>query len=157
MSEVDGRRPLAAGSNVLRVPADVAQLAAVRAFVREQALLAGADAGAIPDIVQAVDESVTNAIVHGYGGRDGEVEVEVDHAGRSLIVRLRDKATPFDPTLVPPPDTSQPRVTGMGVLLTRELTDAMAYRRTDDGNELTLVKDCIEQEEGDGAEHQRGA
>lgn len=152
MSEVNELPPTPAAGNVLRVPADVEQLAAVRAFIREQAALAGADPAAIPDIVQAVDESVTNAIEHGYAGRDGDVEVAVDQQGRSLIVRLRDRAAPFDPTLVPDPDTTLPLdqrpLGGMGVFLTRALTDAVKYRRTKEGNELTLVKDCIDHEEG---------
>ena len=37
----------------------------------------GADPTLVPDVVQAVDESVTNIIEHGYRGRPGIVEVEV--------------------------------------------------------------------------------
>jgi anti-sigma regulatory factor (Ser/Thr protein kinase) len=45
---------------------------------------------------------------------------------------------------MPDPDTTLPlevrKPTGMGVFLTREMTDEVTYRRTADGNELTLVK-----------------
>ena len=137
---------------MLHVPATVNELANVRQFIRQQAEQAGADPGAVPDIVQAVDELVTNAIVHGYRGRRGTVEIAVDRSGSSLIVRLRDQAPPFDPTLLPAPDTdaplSQRPLGGMGVFLARGLTDSLTYRRTADGNELTLIKECIDQQGG---------
>jgi serine/threonine-protein kinase RsbW len=157
VSELDEREPLARSDKLLRIQADVNELAAVRAFIRKQAQRAGADPDAIADVVQAVDESVANVIVHGYRGAEGEVEVEVERSGASLIVRLRDQARPFDPTLVADPDTSLPLerrpLGGMGVFLTRELTDAVSYRRTEDGNELTLVKESIDQQEGERVEH----
>ena len=130
--------------NILRVPADVSQLAAVRQFIRDQASTAGADGTATDDLVFAVDESVTNTIVHGYRGQDGSIEVEVDKVGNALVVRLRDHAPPFDPTTAPLPDTTLPPEKrppgGMGIYLTRELIDEMTYRQTDTGNELTLVR-----------------
>ncbi len=139
--------------DVLRIPARVTDLAIVRQFIREQARRHGADPEAVPDIVQAVDESVCNVILHGYQGRNGTVEVEVEPSGRTLIVRLRDQARPFDPTLLPAPDTSLPLeerpLGGMGVFLTRELMDAVTYRQTKDGNELTLVKRCINHDGGE--------
>lgn len=154
MSLVDQPEQLPSRSAVMRIPASVTELAAVREFIRRQARAAGADPVAVHDVVQAVDESVTNAIEHGYAGSPGTVEVEVDRAGRSLIVRLRDQAPPFDPTLVSTPDTTLPLehrpLGGMGVFLTRELTDAVTYRRTRDGNELTLVKLCIDSKGGGG-------
>lgn len=154
MSLVDEPEQLPSRAAVLRVPASVTELAAIREFIRRQARAAGAAPRAVHDVVQAVDESVTNAIEHGYAGRPGTVEVEVDRRGRWLVVRLRDQAPPFDPTLLPAPDTALPLAErplgGMGVFLARELTHAMTYRRTVDGNELTLVKECIDSQGGGG-------
>jgi serine/threonine-protein kinase RsbW len=130
--------------NVLRIPADVAQLAVVRQFIRDHAARAGVGSEAMNDMVSAVDESVTNSIVHGYKGKDGSIEVEVETDDGALVVRLRDQAPPFDPTRLPDPDTTLPLESrplhGLGVFLTRELTDDVVYRKTDSGNELTLVK-----------------
>jgi len=142
----------AAGRNVLRIPARVDELANVRRFIRQESLRAGADPHAVSDVVQAVDESVANAILHGYRGDEGTVEIEIDRSGPSLIVRLRDQASPFDPTKLPAPDTTlsldERPLGGMGVFLARELMDAVRYRQTNDGNELTLVKECIKPQEG---------
>lgn len=139
-------------TSAMRFEADLDQLAAVRRFIREQARLAGADPKAVPDIVQAVDESVTNVIEHGYRGGAGAVDVEVEAVGRSLVVRLRDKAPPFDPTRLPDPETGaaleQWPPGGMGVFLARQASDGMTYRRTPHGNELTIVKECIDSRGG---------
>ncbi len=148
--------------NVLRIPAEVSQLALVRQFIRDQAGRAGAGGQATNDIVQAVDESVTNAIVHGYRGSPGLVEVEVTGNGRSLVVRLRDDAPVFDPTSVPTPDVTRPleqqRLGGLGVLLMRQLTDSMSYTQLGAavGNELTLTK-VVTSRGGSDAQHHRGA
>ena len=139
-------------ASAMRFDSDLGQLAAVRQFIRRQAKLAGADPEAVPDIVQAVDESVTNVIRHGYRGGAGAVDVEVEAVGRSLVVRVRDQAPPFDPTRLPDPKTGatldQWPPGGMGVFLARELSDEVTYRRMPDGNELTIVKECIDSRGG---------
>lgn len=134
----------AVGSNELEVPASVDELARVRAFVRQRATQLGADEASTADMVQAVDECVTNIIVHGYRDQSGSIHIEVPPDSGNLVVRLSDSAPPFDPTQVPAPDVDLPlrerRGGGLGVFLARDLTDRMSYRRTAAGNELTLVK-----------------
>jgi anti-sigma regulatory factor (Ser/Thr protein kinase) len=131
----------------LTVDADVARLADVRTFVRRTLAAGGVDSEATADLVQAVDEVVTNVIEHGYAGAGGtiDVEVAVGRSGDPVTVRVRDACPPFDPTTVPPAATDAPlarrRLGGMGVHLTRVLTDAITHRiLPSGGNELTLVK-----------------
>jgi serine/threonine-protein kinase RsbW len=129
----------------LRVAADVRNLEQIRRFVRTAAESAGADTSAAWDLVQAVDESATNVIVHGYRGDAGSLEIAVGLDGDRFVVRIVDDAPPFDPTSVPVPDMDQPLerrpLGGMGVHLTRELTDEVRHRELErGGNELTLVK-----------------
>jgi serine/threonine-protein kinase RsbW len=131
--------------SVLRVSAEPGNLAQVRRFVEKEAVELGVDPTVISDVVQAVDESVTNVIVHGYRGTPGVVEVEVQVAKGALVVQIRDHAPPFDPTRVPSPDLSRPLehrpLGGMGVHLARELTDEMRHGTPPGwGNELTLMK-----------------
>lgn len=97
------------------------------------------------DVVQAVDEVVTNIIVHGYQGADGVITLGVERQGNQLIVSVRDWARPFDPTDIPPPDLSlgleQRRPGGLGVYMVRQLVDQIQYRApAEGGNELMLVK-----------------
>jgi serine/threonine-protein kinase RsbW len=129
----------------LRIAAEPKNLAIIRRFVSAAAANLQSGQPAIADMIQAVDESVTNIIVHGYQGRPGSIEIEVSREADALVVRIRDHAPPFDPTTHPPPDLTLPlerrRYGGLGIHLTRESTDAMIYRVTPDGaNELTLLK-----------------
>lgn len=129
----------------MRISSDVGELASVRQMVRSAALAAGADQGFADDLVQAVDETATNAIVHGHAGRAGWVEIGVAREGDRLVVRIEDDAPPFDPTTVPVADLSVPperrRPGGMGVHLTRLCVDEITHRpRPGGGNILTLVR-----------------
>jgi serine/threonine-protein kinase RsbW len=131
-------------SEVLTVPGEVGRLAEVRAFVRESTRGRLASR-LVEDLVCAVDEAVTNVIVHGYQGASGPVEIEVGGDGQTLEVRIADRARPFDPTTAPEPDLNLPlerRPLGkMGVHLMREFADELRYApRRGGGNEVTLVK-----------------
>jgi serine/threonine-protein kinase RsbW len=132
----------------LRIAAERGNLAAIRAFVAESAASLGAAPAAVDDLIQAVDELAANAIMHGYRGRAGSLEVAVWREGSRLAVRLRDQAPPFDPTTVPPPDTTLPleqrRPGGLGIYMSRQCVEAMIHRVTPDGgNELTLFKEAF--------------
>lgn len=114
-------------------------------MVRSASVAAGADQGFVDDLVQAVDESATNAIVHGHGGRSGWVEVGVAREGERLVVTIEDDAPAFDPTTVPAPDLSVPpehrQPGGMGVHLTRLCVDEITHRpRPGGGNILILAR-----------------
>ena len=143
----------------LTVDADVGRLGEVRAFVRSALVEGGVSADAAADVVQAVDEVVTNVIEHGYSGRVGKIEVELEvAAGRQVTIHVRDACPPFDPTGVPAPDTRAPLADrplgGMGVHLSRELTDRMTHRiLPSGGNELTLVKRLATAGGGQGDGH----
>jgi serine/threonine-protein kinase RsbW len=132
----------------LRVPADVAQLAVIRAFVERHARALHVDAAATYDLVLAINEVATNIMVHGYRSQPGEIEIELRQLGDAIELRLRDQAPLFDPTRVPAPDLHLPLhqrpFGGMGVHVTRQIMDSMRYRVTPEGgNELTLVKRAI--------------
>lgn len=44
----------------------------------------------LADIKTAVSEAVTNSIIHGYGGRDGEIEMECSITGNRVKVIVQD-------------------------------------------------------------------
>ncbi len=45
----------------------------------------------IEDIKAAVSEAVTNAIIHGYDGKDGEVEIRCKTNGRMVYIEVEDE------------------------------------------------------------------
>jgi serine/threonine-protein kinase RsbW len=129
----------------LRIAAEVKNLAEIRCFVEETASALGLDPAMIPSVILAVDEAVSNVIAHGYQCQEGAVEIEVSQEGDALVIRVRDEATPFDPTVAPSPDVTLPlehRIPGgLGIHLIRQIMDEMTHRVTPQGgNELTLVK-----------------
>ena len=131
--------------STLRVLAELPNLAVIRRFIEKMAMALKVERDAMDDMIQAVDESVTNIIVHGYRGRSGYIEIEVTQEGNVLVVRLRDQAPLFDPTRAPPSDVTLPlerrRFGGLGIHLTRRFTDSVTWRITSEGgNELTLRK-----------------
>jgi serine/threonine-protein kinase RsbW len=134
--------------SLLRINADLKDLAAIRRFVEDAAKCEHGDTKAIQDMLIAVNEAVTNVLVHGYCGQTGMIEVEVLYDNHNLMVRLHDKAPLFDPTSVPSPKITpsldQPFSGGMGIHMMRQLTDKIIYMRTADGrNELTLIKENV--------------
>jgi serine/threonine-protein kinase RsbW len=141
-------------STSLHIEAEPKNLAVIRLFVEEAATALGVDLAVIPNVILAVDEAVSNIITHGYQGQGGVVEIEVSREENALVIRLRDEATPFDPTNVPPPDLTLPlerrAAGGLGIHLIRRVMDEMTHRLTPQGgNELTLVKKDVGEENGD--------
>jgi len=129
----------------LTFTAELKNLPVLRRFVSEISSKYQARREVIDGLIQAVDESATNIIVHGYQGRPGKIEIQMTLEEDSLVVRLWDQAPLFDPTQIPPPNLALPleerRFGGLGVHLARHFTDQMTYQVTPDGNnELTLRK-----------------
>ena len=117
----------------------------VRRFVEEAAQGLGAARRVIDDLIQAADELSANIMLHGYGGGPVEIEIVVRPEAAGLVVVLRDTAPVFDPTTAGEPNLNAPleerQVGGLGIFLSRKLTDELRYRALPDGgNELTLVK-----------------
>lgn len=129
----------------LRIDADVARLADVRGAIRDVARACEAPSTCMDALVQAVDEAVTNTIVHGYRGEPGTIDLTAELVGDDIVITIEDRAPLFDPTSVPSPDLSVPpqhrRPGGMGVHLIRSAVDSMEHRpRPGGGNILVLTR-----------------
>ncbi len=138
-----GAAPGGAATSTLRLDADLGHLAQVRAFVRATAPALGADDHAVDDLVQAVDEWVTNVVRHGYRGSHGPVEVDLGRDGPDIVARVRDRAPVFDPADAPVFDPMTPlhrrRPGGMGIHLMQDLMGSIGHRRRPGGgNEVTM-------------------
>ena len=140
-----GRRHVTVERNQLRIPADLARIADIRAAVREVAVGCDAPETCESDLVQAVDEAATNIVLHGYERRGGAIDVDARLVDDHIVIVLSDTAPTFDPTTVPEPDLSVPALRrhpgGMGIHLIRLATDSIAHRpRRGGGNILTLTR-----------------
>lgn len=139
------------GPRTLTLPAAaVADLAAIRGFVREAAAGFDVRGAAVPDLVCAVDEVAANVFRHGYRGEPGPIEVQVERSGDDLTVRLLDEAPEFDPTTRPSPNLATPLDRrppgGLGIHLALASVDRVAHRtREPRGNVLELVTSITSQ------------
>ena len=93
----------------------------------------------------AVEEAVVNVIDYAYPvGQEGEIEVRMMSDGKTLKTVITDSGVAFDPTVKEKADTSLPvedrQIGGLGILLVREIMDAINYERTEGKNVLTLMK-----------------
>jgi serine/threonine-protein kinase RsbW len=122
---------------------DLKQLARIRAFVSERAQSLGVSAEAVDSLCLAVDEVVTNIVVHGYEG-PGTVSVDLEADGKDLLIRISDEAPAFDPTSrlknEQPNLGERTRPGGLGIFLVGQSMDEVAYARVGDRNQLTLAK-----------------
>jgi serine/threonine-protein kinase RsbW len=130
----------------LEIAANLDSLKLVRDFVEESTQLVGLNPERTGELLLAVDEAVTNIIMHGCPQGGCSIEMEFQGDSDACIFRIRDDAPLFDPTSMLEPDLDIPpleRVSpgGFGVYLFRHLVDQTSYCTTPDGrNELTLFK-----------------
>ncbi len=97
------------------------------------------------DLVLALDEAFSNAVVHGYAGSTGEVTVRARASPAGVELRIADSAPAFDPFAnAPMPDLDAPiedrAIGGLGVYLIRELMDRAEYRREKGQNVLFMAR-----------------
>ena len=93
----------------------------------------------------AVEEAVVNVIDYAYpSGIEGDIEIHVMSDGGTLKTIIIDSGVAFDPTAKEKADTSlsaeDRQIGGLGILLVRELMDAINYERENGKNILTLIK-----------------
>jgi serine/threonine-protein kinase RsbW len=108
--------------------------------VRRLAAQCGCSEERLTDLEIALVEALANAIEHGNQGRRGEKVFLRCYGGPDVgvLVMVRDQGPGFDPDAIPDPRSAD-RLRlrhGRGVLLMRELTDQLEYRRS--GREVLL-------------------
>jgi anti-sigma regulatory factor (Ser/Thr protein kinase) len=130
--EGEVRGPSGSPSAQLRFGLD--DLSSMRRLVEIEAMQSGVAAERIPDIVAAVNEVATNALVHG----EDPTSMEVWHGTGELVVAVRDSGhgfiDPFAGQLRPDPSGSG----GWGMWLARMLSDAIEVHSTGSGTVVEI-------------------
>ena len=130
----------------MRCDARLENLERIRAFVETACQQAGGDEASCFALKLAVDEAVTNLIQHGYGGRGtGEIELTFADDADRMTITIGDRAPPFVPDNIPPPDRKpgweRRPFSGLGWNLIQRTMDSVEYRPdATRGNRLVLVK-----------------
>ncbi len=103
------------------------------------------DIECISDIKTVVSEAVTNAIVHGYEGKDGEVEVNCEITDDKITLEIIDKGVGIDDIeqAKTPFYTSKPEMerSGMGFTVMEGFMDKMEIlSKVGEGTKVILTK-----------------
>lgn len=132
------------GAGVLTIRSDLGEIARVSSLLEELMAGQGFMADEILDTQLAVEEAITNIIVHGYRGGTGEIVIRCRATEEQVEVRVEDTAPAFDPLSLPEPDLTAAvedrKIGGLGVFLIRQVMDGIAYRREKEKNILVLEK-----------------
>ena len=129
----------------LSIKASLDNLLKVRQYINQMGKRLGVNEGALADLCLAVDEAVTNVIIHGYDDIDGLVELHMERDGDAVVIRIRDRAKTFDPSHVNAPQLGTALKDrpfgGMGIFLIKKMTDEAEFLPLPGGgNEIRLVK-----------------
>jgi len=129
----------------LEVDNRLENLSIISDFIGKAMRQVGASEKSIAKVQLAVDEACSNIILHAYSGRKGIVRLILELVGDDLIVTIKDRGKPFDPTSVPPPDLEadldERKIGGLGMYFMRKAMDEVSYSfDAEDGNKLTMRK-----------------
>jgi len=132
----------------LSVPGELDSLKAIRDYVMNAAALAGLDRLLANRLRLAVDEIVTNSIVHGYqeSGLEGDVSIEASLDDNKLTIVVEDEGPYYDPMqhdmptaddLTAPLDTRE--IGGLGIYLAVNSIDEFRFERVEPRNRNIFV------------------
>ncbi len=93
----------------------------------------------------ALEEVVTNVIMHAFNGADGQtVVIKLAVKNGLLEMTVVDSAPPFNPLTAPEADVTRPleqrRPGGLGIRLLRRMVDRLEYERANGQNQLRMWK-----------------
>ena len=132
----------------LEVDNRLENLSIISDFIGKAMRQVGAEERIIAQVQLAVDEACTNIIMYAYSGGKGTIRLGLELAGNNLIVNIKDRGEPFDPTSVPPPDLeadlNKRRIGGLGMYFMKKVMDEVSYSfDPEEGNKLTMRKHLI--------------
>lgn len=126
--------------------ADLQYLGELRDLVEQGCREAGLSKEAIFGLKLAVDEVITNIMMHGYKGlAPGQVTVQFRADDEKIVVTISDSGHSFDPRTPSSPDLEsdwqEREVGGLGIYFLQKMVDELDYQtRPGPVNHLTMIK-----------------
>ena len=139
------RKKSAAQPVSVRVPNHIEQWPSLRRTLHEYGVCVGIEKHTLKKLEIALEEAVVNVISYSHAT---EMELKIQRSSLNvqrpaLNVTLTDNGVPFDPTSSEC-DTAkvieERQIGGLGISLLRQITDEQHYQRTDEKNQLTIIK-----------------
>ena len=129
----------------LVIPSQTRYLNLVTAVAKRGALAAGFDDATAAKISIAMDEAVTNVILHAYHGEpEHELDIELRFTPVALEIHIwhRGEGIRDDEIVLPDPReyVKHPRKGGLGLLLMSRFMDEVHFMENPDRNECCVIK-----------------
>ena len=127
----------------LEIEGKLENLSLIGEFIGDTMRSFGLDEHKTFEVQLAVDEACTNIIEYGYANERGTIDIVCWRKNEEIVVVIKDRGKPFDPTSVQPPDLNaslEERTTGgLGIYFMKTLMDKVKYEFSGGKNVLTLV------------------
>ncbi|MEJ2194535.1 MAG: ATP-binding protein [Ignavibacteriaceae bacterium] len=126
----------------LEIASDPNNLITVEEFVNYFCKDIKLDDSKLPNVLLAVTEATTNAIIHANKcDQSKTVTVDAVVEDSKLVVRVKDEGKGFDPKSIPDPTKPENLLkdSGRGVYLMKVYMDNLEFNRTDSGTETVLT------------------
>jgi anti-sigma regulatory factor (Ser/Thr protein kinase) len=142
------RSPAEPESFRLVIPSQTRYLNLVTGMAKRASMVAGLDDATSAKVSIAVDEAVTNVIVHAYGNEaDHLVDIELRFLPHALEVHIHHTGRPIRENEVVMPDPREyvkhPRKGGLGLLLMSRFMDEIRYSEDRGGSECCMIKRVV--------------
>jgi len=142
------RSPAEPESFRLVIPSQTRYLNLVTGMAKRASIVAGMDDATSAKVSIAVDEAVTNVIVHAYNNEaDHQVDIELRFLAHALEVHICHTGRPIRENEVILPDPREyvkhPRKGGLGLLLMSRFMDEIRYSETGEGSECCMIKRVV--------------
>lgn len=139
------KTPLAPETFRLTIPSQTRYLNLVTGLAKRASMVAGMDDATSSKVSIAVDEAVTNVILHAYHGNSEHwVEIELRFAAKALEIRIWHTGDGLRENEISLPDPGEyvkhPRKGGLGLLLMSRFMDEVHFHESPDRSECCMIK-----------------
>jgi len=139
------RREIDISKSEIVISSSTDNLSLVRSFIEYHGRELELGNKEIAHISLAVDEACTNIIKHAYNySKNGKIKINIDKKKDKLSVKLTDRGSHFDPSIIPDPNIEESQKMkkggGLGMFLMKKIMDEVEYRAKGKGNEIILIK-----------------
>jgi len=133
--------------STITVAAVEENLETVHEFITKYLSAAGFKPKITRQVLLAAEEVFINIVR--YSG-SGQVEISLETSGRAVLVTFADNGTPFNPLNNNDPNihlmAKERALGGLGIYITKKITDGVEYEYTGGKNVLRFKKNNIEEE-----------
>ena len=103
-----------------------------------------ADGKLVFELELICEEVFVNICNYAYGENVGKAEIEVSKLSDSIVVKFIDSGKKFNPLEIAEPNIHAPleerSIGGLGIFMTKKLSDALSYDRSNGKNIFTITK-----------------